>query len=417
MVLNIFILIFSIVIYGSYGLGGLAFLAGASALSYLAARLHRKAPWLTWISILLTAAALVLLKVQPYTTLCFMAPLGISYYTLRLISYNADVARGNRQPEKNAFAFGLYAFYLPYLFMGPIERYDPHRFRKARLSWEGLLQGGARILWGAFKKLVIAARLGVVIGTVTGDTEAYRGLYALLAMVLYSVQLYADFSGGIDMVLGVSRILSIPLSENFDRPYFSQSFQEFWRRWHMSLGTWLSNYIYIPLGGNRKGRLRKYLNTVITFLVSGFWHGANYLLWGALNGVFVCFGEKLKTRFKTLNRLGMFLAVSLLWSFFIWPKTGTALEMLGSLFTSFDPAGFLQGIGGLGLNPGDWIVLGAGCGLLWLCDGLMPRLGPWFKRLRPAWQTALMGVLGLVILVFGMYGIGFNAAAFIYSQF
>ena len=417
MVLNILIFLVSILAYGSYGLPGLGCLAAATAVSYLAGRLHRKAPWLTWLSITVTGLSLVLLKLEPYTALGLLAPMGVSYFALRLISYNADVAKGKLQPETNFFRFALYAVYLPYMFIGPIEAYDPHRFDHAKLSWEGIFQGAARILWGGFKKLVIAARIGVVIGTITGDTEAYRGLYALAAMLLYSVQLYSDFSGGIDMVLGASRMLGISLSENFDVPYFSESFQEFWRRWHMTLGTWLRNYIYIPLGGNRRGKLRKYINTVITFLVSGYWHGANYLLWGALNGIFVCFGEKLKTRWKRINRIGMFLAVSFLWAFFIWPDTRTALQMAGSVFTAFDAAAFVSGIAALGLTVGDWIVLGAAAMVLWRCDIHRRKLGSWYCRLHPAAQTALMCAMALVILVFGMYGIGFNAEAFIYSRF
>ena len=417
MILKVLILLVSILAYGSYGLPGLGCLAAATAVSYLAARLHSKAPWLTWLSITVTGLSLVLLKLEPYTAWGLLAPMGVSYFTLRLISYNADVAKGKLQPETNCFRFALHAVYLPYMFIGPIESYDPHRFDNAKLSWEGIFQGAARVLWGGFKKLVIAARIGVVIATITGDTETYRGLYALAAMLLYSVQLYSDFSGGIDMVLGVSRMLGISLSENFDAPYFAESFQEFWRRWHMTLGTWLRNYIYIPLGGNRKGKLRKYLNTVITFLVSGYWHGAHYLLWGALNGIFVCFGEKLKTRWKLLNRVGMFLAVSFLWAFFIWPDTRTALQMASSVFTVFDAAAFASGVAALGLTLGDWIVLGLSATVLWLCDLYRQKLGVWYCRLNPAAQTALMGVMALIILVFGMYGIGFNAEAFIYSKF
>ena len=417
MILKILILLVSLLAYGSYGLPGLGCLMAATAVSYLAGRLYQKAPWLTWLSITVTGLSLVLLKLEPYTSWGLLAPMGVSYFTLRLISYNADVARGKIQPEKNIFRFALYAVYLPYMFIGPIESYDPGRFDNARLSWEGIFQGAARILWGGFKKLVIAARIGVIISTITGDTETYRGLYALAAMLLYSVQLYSDFSGGIDMVLGTSRMLGITLSENFDVPYFSQSFQEFWRRWHMTLGTWLRNYVYIPLGGNRKGKVRKYVNTVITFLVSGYWHGAHYLLWGALNGIFVCFGEKLKTRWKTLNRVGVFLAVSFLWAFFIWPDTLTALRMAGSVFTAFDAAAFFSGVAALGLTLGDWIVLGAAAMVLWICDIHRKRLGGWYARLHPAAQTALMGTMALVILVFGMYGIGFNAEAFIYSRF
>jgi len=417
MIMNVLIFIVSLLVYAGYGLPGLAFLAGATALSYAAGRFTPKFPWVMWISVGLNAVMLTMLKLEPYTGLGLLAPMGISYFALRIISYNVDVYRGKVLPEKNFFRYALYITYLPYMFIGPIEAYNPSRFENRKMTWEGIFQGAARVVWGLFKKFVIAARIGVVISAISGDTELYRGLYALFAMLLYSVQLYADFSGGIDMVLGASRMLGVPLSENFDVPYFSQSFQEFWRRWHMTLGTWLRNYVYIPLGGNRKGKVRKVFNTVITFLVSGLWHGAHYLLWGLLNGIFVCFGDKLKTRWKTLNRVLMFLAVSLLWSFFVWPDTLTALKMVLSVLTAFDPVGFAAGVGALGLTLTDWIVLAVAAMGLWACDIWRSRLGQWYGKLCPAAKTALICTMALVVLVFGMYGIGFNAEAFIYSRF
>jgi D-alanyl-lipoteichoic acid acyltransferase DltB (MBOAT superfamily) len=245
----------------------------------------------------------------------------------------------------------------------------------------------------------------------------YRGAYALAAMILYSLQLYADFSGGIDVVLGVSDMLGIRLSENFRSPYFSESVQEFWRRWHITLGAWLREYVYIPLGGNRKGKVRKVINTLAVFLVSGLWHGVHYLLWGLFNGIFVVAGEKLRTPCRLLNRLGTFLAISLLWSFFVWPQTGTALEMLLSLFTTFNYGSFFAGIGELGLNLGEGIVLAVSAAVLLGYDAAAGRISNRFMALKPAGRVAVMCVLALVILVFGMYGIGFEAEAFIYSRF
>ena len=183
---------------------------------------------------------------------------------------------------------------------------------------------------------MIASRLGVIVSAVSADPDRYDGAFALAAMLLYAVQLYADFSGGIDIVLGVSRMLGIRMSENFDAPYFSQSVSEFWRRWHMTLGTWLREYVYIPLGGSRRGRLRKFRNTMAVFLVSGIWHGGGYLLWGLIHGILVFLGDSFKTKSKLLNRALSFLLVSLLWSFFIWPDTADALRMAGSVFTVFN---------------------------------------------------------------------------------
>lgn len=185
----------------------------------------------------------------------------------------------------------------------------------------------------------------------------------------------------------------------------------------MTLGSWLREYVYIPLGGNRKGKLRKLLNTVVTFLVSGLWHGVEYLLWGVINGVFVAVGEKLRTKWKTVNRLGTFLLVSLLWCFFVWPDTVTALNMVGSIFTTFNYGDFMMQIGNMGLVFSDWIVLAAAAALLWSYDVNGAKLRAWFRERCPAAKTAVICSLALMVLVFGVYGIGFNAEAFIYSRF
>ena len=273
------------------------------------------------------------------------------------------------------------------------------------------------MLWGLFKKLVIAARVGVIVSAISAKPGEYSGAFAFAAVLLYSLQLYCDFSGGIDMVLGVSKMLGITMSENFETPYFSQSVQEFWRRWHITLGSWLRDYIYIPLGGSRKGKVRKICNTLITFLVSGLWHGMEYLLWGLLNGIFVCVGERLKTPSKLINRIGTFLVISFLWAFFVWPDTVTALKMLLSMVTTWNYGAFFAGIGSLGLTIGDWIVLAVALLLLWIYDSKVKIVSAKYAAFSPAGKVAILGVLGLIVLVFGMYGIGFRADEFIYGGF
>ena len=420
MIMNILIFLVGLAVYAGYGWAGFAYLACAILLSYGAGLLTKKAKWVMWVAVGLNAAMLTLLKLQGPLGISLIAPLGVSYFTLQIISYNVDVYKGKYEPEKNLFRFALFVTYLPHLFIGPIDRYDTvgkALFEDRQMSWENFLAGAARAIWGLFKKLVIASRVGVIISAISADPEAFRGAYALAAMLLYSVQLYADFSGGMDAVLGLSRMLGIRLSENFDVPYLSQSFQEFWRRWHMTLGSWLRNYVYIPLGGNRKGKVRKVINLIITFLVSGFWHGVQYILWGLFNGIFVAFGTKLQTKWKTLNRIGTVLLISLLWSFFVWPDALTAMKMVGSVFTTFNYGEFLTTVGTLGLTVGDWIVLAVSVASLWIYDVNKQKLGAWFEKISPAAKTALICGISLLVLVFGMYGIGFNAESFIYSKF
>ena len=418
--MNVLIFAAGLAVYAGYGMAGFAYLIGAVLISYGAGRLIPKFRWVLWVSILIHAAALALVKLQPLTGMKLPAVLGISYFTLKIISYNADVYRGKYPAERNLFRYGFYVTYLPQIYLGPIERYDVfrvHAFEQRKITWDGISSGALRVLWGLFKKLTIAARAGVVVSAIAASPEKYKGAFALLAMVLYSVQLYADFSGGIDIVIGVSRIMGIGVSENFDVPYASESFREFWRRWHMTLGSWLREYVYIPLGGNRKGKFRKWVNTIVVFLVSGLWHGGAYILWGLFNGIFVSFGETCKTRWKWLNQLTTFLLVSVLWAFFVWANGMTALRMMGSLVTTFNYGELIAQIGKLGLNRGEWIVFLTATAGLGLWDFSGKAVKEKWKDFAPAVRLALMGGLALVILIFGMYGIGFDAQAFIYSKF
>lgn len=419
MIINLGILIVGLAVYAGYGIS-ILYLLAVTLLSYLAGRLIPRHRWVMWVSTILLTLPLLLLRVQhwlPWQSI--IAPVGISYFTLQIIAYHADLYRGKYEPEKNLLRFGLFVTYLPHIFIGPIEPYPRMRaaLEERHISWDVFLKGATRSLWGLFKKLVIAARLGVIVSAISADPEQFNGAYALAAMLLYAVQLYADFSGGIDIVLGVSRMLGIRMSENFDAPYFSQSIAEFWRRWHITLGGWLREYVYIPLGGSRKGKLRKFFNTMATFLVSGIWHGGGYLLWGLMHGILVFFGDKLKTKIKTLNRVVTFLLVSFLWSFFIWPDNITVLRMVGSVFTVFNYNVLLAGISGMGLAAGDWIVLGAACLLLWLYDWKSRSLKARFCAFSPAARVGVIGLLALAVLTFGMYGIGFKASEFIYSRF
>ena len=418
--MNLLIFLIGLLVYAGYGVAGLAVLLICTLVSYLAALVTERLRWAMWVSVGANVALLLFFKGQHLAGLSFAAPLGVSYFALMLISYNVDVYRGKYPAEKNLFRFASYVTYLPHLFMGPIEGYDrlcPNLFENRRMSWSGISSGAARFAWGLFKKLVIAARAGVIISAISADPETYRGGYALIAMLLYSVQLYSDFSGGMDMVLGGSEMLGIRLSENFDAPYLSESFQEFWRRWHMTLGGWLRNYIYIPLGGNRKGKVRKTINLLVTFLVSGLWHGVDYILWGFFNGVFVALGNACKTRSKLLNRLGTCFLVSLLWCFYVWPNAALAMKMLASVFTVFNYGEVAAVIGTLGLALSDWIVLAASLVVMGIVDAKRSSLKERFRNFSPAAQTALICVAALAVMIFGMYGIGFNASEFIYSNF
>lgn len=419
MIMNSILLIVGIAVYAWYGISVL-YLSAVTLLSYLAGLLIPRHRLVMWISVVLQAMVLFLLRVRQ----CMpgpkaVAPIGLSYFTLQIIAYHVDLYRGKYEPEKNILRFALFVTWLPHIFIGPIEPYP--RMRAAldsrHISEDHFFKGAVRSLWGLFKKLVIAARLHVIVSAISADPERFNGAYALAAMLFYGVLLYADFSGGMDIVLGVSRMFGIRMSENFDTPYFSQSVSEFWRRWHMTLGDWLREYVYIPLGGSRKGNLRKFLNTMVTFLISGIWHGVGYLLWGVGHGILVFFGDKCKTKSVIWNRTVTFLLVCFLWSFFIWPDTAAALWMMRSVFTVFNYPMIFSGIGGMGLSVGDWVVLGLSCLLLFLYDWKSRSLKVRFNAFSKASKVSVICLLALSILTFGMYGIGFTASEFIYSRF
>ena len=417
MIINILIFLVGLLVYAGYGIPGLLYLLAATLISYGIGLLIPRRRWTMWLGVGANVIMLLMMKLQPVTGISLLAVFGISYFSLQIIGYLVDIYRGKLEPEKNLFRYALFITYLPHLFVGPIQKYDPKLFENRKITWDGIAEGAARALWGGIKKLVIASRVGVIIGAISAAPETYSGAYALAAMLLYSLQLYSDFSGGIDIVLGISRMLGLRLSENFDAPYLSQSFQEFWRRWHMTLGAWLKEYVYIPLGGNRKGKFRKTLNLIATFLVSGIWHGIEYLLWGVINGIFVAFGTKLQTKWKHLNRVLTFLLISLLWCFFVWPDALTAGKMVMSVFTTFNYGDFFAQIGTMGLTLTDWIVLAVASVWLWCYDVWAKPVKAWYAARHPAVKTALICLLALLVLVFGMYGIGFNAGAFIYSRF
>ncbi len=415
MVMNLLILIAGLALYALTGWAGLVYLVAATVLSYGIGLLIPKKKWLMWVGVMANAGILLYIKLLPITNWSFIGVLGISYFSLQIIAYLVDVYKEKHPPERNFLRYALFITYFPHLEMGPIERYD--RFMTAlqnrKITWNGALNGAARMAWGGMKLLLIDARVSVAIAAVVSG--GLNGVYALAAMVLYSLRLYTNFSGYIDLVLGGSKMLGLQLSENFDSPYLSQSFQEFWRRWHITLGDWLKNYVYIPLGGNRKGKLRKTVNQILTFLVSGIWHGIHYLLWGIINGIFVACGTKFQTKWKHLNRVCTFLLVSVLWSFFVWPDTLSALQNIGSVFTVFNYGQFDYAL--LGLTVTDWIVVAVASAALWCYDVYKAKLNPLFEKM-PAWsKVAVIGGLGILVLVFGRYGLGFNAAGFVYGGY
>lgn len=215
-------------------------------------------------------------------------PVGVSFYTFQALSYSIDVYRGNIKPTKDIIAFFAYVAFFPQLVAGPIERATnllTQFLQKRTFSYEQGVDGMRQILWGLFKKIVVADNCAMYVDQVWATYDTKSGSTLLLAAILFTVQIYGDFSGYSDIAIGTAKLFGIKLMRNFNNPYFSRDIAEFWRRWHLSLTSWFRDYVYIPLGGNRQGLSRTIFNTLIVFLICGLWHGANwtYLVWGLYN--------------------------------------------------------------------------------------------------------------------------------------
>ncbi len=283
-----------------------------------------------------------------------LLPVGISFFTFQTLSYTIDVYKRQKEPEYHFGIFALYVSFFPQLVAGPIERSTkllPQFFEKHNFNYTQVKDGIITMIWGFFKKVVIADRLSEYVNLVYGDPSDFGSLQLILATTFFTVQIYCDFSGYSDIAIGTAKIMGFSLMKNFNRPYFARSIREFWQRWHISLSSWFRDYLYIPLGGNRVVKTRWYFNLFITFLISGLWHGANwtFVIWGALHGfyhIFAIWTRRIKdsvnktlgiTRFPRLNNLIQisitFFLVWFAWIFFRANSLDDAMLVIKNLFT------------------------------------------------------------------------------------
>lgn len=295
----------------------------------------------------------------PYTDLRLdiVLPIGLSFHTFQAMSYTIEVYRGKQVPEKHFGIYALYVLFYPQLVAGPIERPQNllHQFyEEKKINLASIADGLKLMLWGLFKKVVIADRLTIYVDSIYGNYSHHTGSTLLLATYFFSFQIYCDFSGYSDIARGCARVMGFDLMVNFNKPYFSKTISEFWTRWHISLSTWFKDYLYIPLGGNRVNRFKWYRNLVIVFLVSGLWHGANwtFIWWGTIHACALVFGtvshslrEKLWNRIPYVQKIRSFLSViitfnvvSFAWIYFRAPNLESANAIVTSIFTGiFNP--------------------------------------------------------------------------------
>ena len=312
---NILILVGSYIFYGWWDYRFLSLIAFSTVVDYLVglginnSKTDKKRKVLLWVSIITNIGILGFFKYFNFfaenfkillnsigleahqTTLNILLPVGISFYTFQTLSYTIDVYRKKIKPSSDFISFAAFVSFFPQLVAGPIERAShllPQFYKKRQFDYQQAVDGSKQILWGLFKKIVIADKCGELANLIFDNSASLDGSSLILGAIFFSFQIYGDFSGYSDIAIGVARLLGFNLMQNFAFPYFSRDIAEFWRRWHISLSTWFRDYLYIPLGGSRGGKKTNVRNVFIIFLVSGFWHGANwtFIFWGFLNALY-----------------------------------------------------------------------------------------------------------------------------------
>jgi alginate O-acetyltransferase complex protein AlgI len=373
-------------------------------------------------------------------TLRIVLPIGLSFHVFQSLSYTIEVYRRRQTPERHFGIYALYVMFYPQLVAGPIERPQNllWQFRAGHdFDARRCVRGLERMVWGLFKKLVIADRLAAVVGRVYGHPREFTGLALVFATLSFSVQIYCDFSGYSDIALGAAEVMGFRLMENFKQPYGASSIAEFWTRWHISLSTWFRDYLYIPLGGNRVGRAKWLRNAMVVFLLSGLWHGASwtYVLWGAIHGVLLCTSvltERLRSQLsrqlglsahpglrRALSVTTVFLLVSYAWIFFRATTIGDAIYIASHAFVGWGRQ--LASLRALtdtlaSVIPARDLVVAAGAvAVLFGVDTFSAggRIGDGLERwpVWKRWSLYYVGIFAVVLL--GVY----ERKTFIYFQF
>lgn len=369
-------------------------------------------------------------------------PVGISFYIFQALSYTVDVYRKDVEAEINFLKYALFVSFFPQLVAGPIER-SKNLLKQVheRHYWDGqrVKDGLLLMIWGGFQKIVIADRVAIFVNTVFNKFPQYGGMYVVVAAVLFAFQIYCDFAGYSTIAIGAAKVMGFELMENFNAPYFSMSVAEFWRRWHISLSSWFKDYLYIPLGGNRKGKVRKYINLMIVFLVSGLWHGAkwSFIVWGGLNGIFQIIGERLKrvrdwlveklhlnretASHKMYKIITTFALVDLTWIFFRADGFKQALRMIKSIFTVYNPWIFFDdSLYKLGLDRKNFQLMIFAIIILLIADFIKWKgysVREWVYKQERWFRWAFYIISILFVVTFGIWGPAYSESAFIYFQF
>lgn len=415
----------SYVFLGSFGLKYLAVLIGSTLVTWAAGLLlGKKGKWATVIFTAVLVFHVAALCFFKYNRSNIALPIGISFYTFQAIGYLTDVYRGTVQAEQNLLNFALFQAFFPKLVQGPIER-SGNLLRQIQniqelsvRDAERIRENGLLLLWGLCEKLLIADRIAIPVNAVYSQFGAFGGVEILLVTVLYAFQIYCDFAGYTDMARGIAGMLGFDLLTNFKRPYQADSVQDFWRRWHLSLSSFLRDYVYIPLGGSRKGRFRRAINILITFGVSGVWHGTgfHFLLWGLLHGMGQIFDIKNWKVPRAVKRILIFLFIDATWMVFRVNSLGDLKGMLLVILTNFR----LQDFAGMQLGGFEWVLLSLGI-LVVIMKDIWNEKGfgfrGWILERNAVVRCLIYTVLIGAVLVFGVYGAAYDTSGFLYTQY
>ncbi len=459
---KIVLLSFNLFFYASFGIKpAILILLISIVIHFIALGFrHRKRTILLIISLIISIGTLVVLKYSGFIVgsvsvltggtvvsesriiTKLVLPVGLSFYTFQAMGYLLDVYQGKYEAERNLFKTLAFLTFFPTIISGPILRYNdikPQFDAPIAFNYKSFRDGILMFGVGLFQKMVIADRIGIVVDQAYDNHMAYKGFFVVLIAAYYALQIYFDFAGYSYMAIGISRMIGIEIKDNFNTPYFSMSIAEFWRRWHISLSSWLRDYLYIPLGGNRKGKVRKFLNIMIVFLVSGIWHGADwsFVLWGGMHGALQIIQalvmkpkkfiiEKLKidterTATKCVCIVWNFILISYAWIFFRADNIKQALQFIKNTFKEFNLWIFFDGsIYTLGLDQKEMHVLMLSLLIMLVLDVLKYKgqdIIVMINRQQMVIRWLIYLVVIFSVLIYGIYGTSYNASNFIYMSF
>ncbi len=402
-------------------------------------------------------AFLSLLNISQISTFNIILPIGISFYTFMAISYVLDVYWKRYKAEKNFLSYAVFVSYFPHVVQGPIDRYNEFKAQTengVKLSYKNITYGAQLTLWGFFQKLVIADRIGILVNTVLGDWSSYDGTYLFIAFAAYSIQIYADFSGCIDIVSGISEMFGIKLRKNFNHPYFSKTMGEFWRRWHMSLQEWFKDYIYYPVSVSRfvksgkkkfkeKGKKRaeelfaSCFPVLVVWLITGIWHGAawKFVAWGLFHATLLIGSQVFAPLFSKLNKIFKVNTDNFGWH--LWQMLRTfilccvgriffradgfmvSLQMIKHMLLSTNPSTIFNESFSLGLDDSNLVFMLISIVILWIVNMMQERMSirETLAKQNIIFRWIIIYAALFAVIIFGIYGPGYDASTFIYEQF